>query len=56
MPLAVSDAQSVMPEQLVPSDLVYPDRIGETYSVDYTPPTAGTTFRMKTDEVLLFKC
>src|SRR5262249_20340132 len=32
-PLAVCHAQSVRPEELVPSDLVYRDRTGETYSV-----------------------
>src|SRR5262245_3358359 len=35
MPLAVADAQSVKPGQLVPSDLIYPHRVGETYSVRY---------------------
>ena len=32
-PLAVCDARTVDPEDLVPSDLVYRDRVGETYSV-----------------------
>jgi hypothetical protein len=32
-PLAVCDARSVDPHDLVPSDLIYPNRVGETYSV-----------------------
>ena len=32
-PLAVCDARSVAPEDLMPSDLIYRDRVGETYSV-----------------------
>jgi len=57
MPLAVCDALSVAPEQLVASDLVYKDRVGETYSVTYD---AGHRWyyvpRMEADEVLLLKC
>jgi hypothetical protein len=36
-PLAVCDARSVDPDDLVPSDLIYRDRVGETYSVTYKP-------------------
>src|SRR4051812_16085731 len=36
-PLAVCDARSVAPDDLVPSDLVYRDRVGETYAVRYNP-------------------
>jgi hypothetical protein len=57
MPLAVCDALTAKPEQLVPSDLVYKDRVGETYSVTYD---AGHRWyyvpRMEADEVLLLKC
>jgi hypothetical protein len=57
MPLAVADAQSVKPEQLIPSDLVYQNRVGETYSVTYD---AGHRWYyapgMETYEVLLLKC
>ena len=57
MPLAVADAQSVRPEQLVPSDLVYQSRIGETYSVTYDSAHRWYYVpRMETDEVLLLKC
>jgi hypothetical protein len=36
-PLAVCDARTIAPEDLIPSDLVYPDRRGETYGVAYNP-------------------
>jgi hypothetical protein len=56
-PLAVCDAQSVVPEDLVASDLIYPDRIGETYSVVYRPAHRWYYFsKMSPDEVLLLKC
>jgi hypothetical protein len=56
-PLGVCDATSVGPDQLVPSDLVYRHRLGETYSVTYNP--AHRWFyvpEMRTDEALLLKC
>ena len=34
-PLAVCNAQTVKQEQLIASDLVYPHRVGETYSVTF---------------------
>lgn len=57
MPLAVCDASTVSPHQLVPSELVYLNRIGKTYLVRfdvrhrwfYVP-------EMEVDEVLLLKC
>ena len=56
-PLAVCDAQTVKPEQLVASDLVYPDRIGETYSVTFDPEHRWFYVpEMRADEVLLLKC
>ena len=36
-PLAVCDARTVDPDDLVPSDLVYRERVGETYSVTLQP-------------------
>ena len=56
-PLAVCDATTIRAEDLVPSDLVYQHRVGETYSVKYNP--AHQWFyvpRMRTDEALLLKC
>jgi hypothetical protein len=56
-PLAVCDAYSVKSSDLVPSDLVYPNRVGETYSVVFDP--AHRWFyvpEMRADEALLLKC
>ena len=56
-PLAFADARSVAPGDLVASDLVYPDRVGETYAVKYNP--AHKWFYapgMQPDEALLLKC
>ena len=56
-PLAVCDATTIRADDLVPSDLVYPHRVGETYSVRYNP--AHQWFyvpRMQPDEALLLKC
>ena len=36
-PLAVCDAHSIAPTDLVAGDLVYRNRIGETYAVTYNP-------------------
>jgi hypothetical protein len=56
-PLAVCDAGSVDKEDLIPSDLIYPNRIGETYSVSYRPSHQWFYFRgMRADEALLLKC
>jgi hypothetical protein len=56
-PLAVCDAKSVDPADLVPSDLVYRDRIGETYSVKYNPAHRWYYVpQMRRDEALLLKC
>ena len=56
-PLAVCDATTIDMADLVPSDLVYAHRVGETYSVKYNP--AHRWFyvpRMQPDEALLLKC
>jgi hypothetical protein len=57
MPLAMCDAASVAPGDLVASDLIYPDRRGETYQVRFN--TAQRWYwlpQMMTDEALLLKC
>jgi hypothetical protein len=36
-PLAVCDARTIVSSDLLPSDLVYPDWTGETYSVAFNP-------------------
>jgi hypothetical protein len=56
-PLAVCDAGSVAPADLVPSDLVYRDRVGETYGVTYNPAHRWFYLpEMQPDEALLLKC
>jgi hypothetical protein len=36
-PLAVCDARSIKPDDVIPSDLVYPDWTGETYAIAFSP-------------------
>jgi len=56
-PLAVCDATSISSEDLVPSDLVYPHRVGETYSVKFNPAHRWYYVPgMQRDEALLLKC
>jgi hypothetical protein len=56
-PLAVCDARTATPNELVASDLVYPHRVGETYSVKYNPDHRWFYVpRMTADEILLLKC
>ena len=55
-PLAVCDSRTVAAGDLIPSDLVYRERVGETYSVKYNP--AHNWYyapEMRRDEVLLLK-
>ena len=56
-PLAVADARSVAFEDFVASDLVYRDRVGETYNVNHAPRHRWFYApAMTPDEVLLLKC
>lgn len=56
-PLAVCDAASVEPRDLVASERRYPDRVGEIYVVTYSPNHRWFYFpRMQRDEALLIKC
>src|SRR5579884_370203 len=55
-PLALCDARTVEPEDLVPSDLVYKNRVGETYSVTYNPKHEWYYApELRRDEALLLK-
>ena len=55
-PLAVCDARTVDPDDLVPSDLVYRERVGETYSVTWNPAHQWYYVpEMRRDEALLLK-
>jgi hypothetical protein len=57
MPLAVCDARTIAPDDLVPTDLKYPDRTGEVHSLAFNPAQRWYYFpRMRADEVILLKC
>ena len=56
-PLALCDARSIAPDDLIATDLLYRDRIGEIYYVRHS--LAHRWFyapRMSRDEVLLLRC
>ena len=56
-PLALCDAESLEEGNLVASDLRYPDRTGETYSVTYNPGQRWFYFpKMTADEFVLIRC
>lgn len=56
-PLAMCDGQTVAEGDLVASDLIYPSRRGETYSVKYNPNHRWFYFPdMTPDEAILLKC
>ncbi len=56
-PLAVAEAGSVRVDDLVPSDLIYPNRIGETYNVLFNPAHRWHYVKeQRPNEVLLLKC
>ena len=56
-PLAVTDARSVAQHDLVATDLVYPDRLGEIYYVKFNPQHKWFYApAMRNDEVMLIKC
>lgn len=56
-PLAVCDARTIRPEDLVTTDLRYRDRLGEIYSLRFNPGHRWFYYsRMRPDEVMLLKC
>lgn len=56
-PLALCDARSVEPDDLVAQDLIYRDRVGEIYGVTYNPAHRWYYVpEMLRDEALLLKC
>jgi hypothetical protein len=56
-PLALADARSIAPEDFVATDLKYPDRTGEIYSVTFNPRHRWYYFpRMEPGEAVLIKC
>ena len=56
-PLALCDASTLSEENLVASELRYPDRTGETYAVTYNPAQRWYYFpRMMPEEAVLIRC
>ena len=55
-PLAICDAQSLAPADLVVSERRYPGRIGQTYAITHNPAHRWYWFpHMRPDEALVFK-
>jgi hypothetical protein len=55
-PLAIADAQSLSPSDMVVTERRYPDRIGQTSAITYNPAHRWYWFpRMRPDEALVFK-
>src|SRR5262245_45752337 len=55
-PLAICDARSLSPENLVVSERRYPHRIGQTYAITYNAEHRWYWFpQMRRDEALVFK-
>lgn len=56
-PLAVCEARSIRPRDLIPTELRYRDRIGEVYSLRFNPDHRWFYFpSMQANEALLLKC
>ncbi|WP_013320533.1 CmcJ/NvfI family oxidoreductase [Gloeothece verrucosa] len=56
-PIAVCDGQTIALTDFMAADLVYRERVGETYLVSYNPAQRWYYFpQMRRDEVLLLKC
>ena len=55
-PLALADAASVGPDELIATDQVFPDRVGEIYTLAYAPGQRWYWVpQMQRDEVVLIK-
>ncbi len=55
-PLALADASSIHPGDLIATDQVFPDRVGKIYHLTYAPSQRWHYApRMTPDEVLLIK-
>lgn len=56
-PLAVCDARSIAETDLIAQDLIYRDRVGETYALAYNRSHRWVYFpEMRREEALLIKC
>jgi len=55
-PLAICNARTLSPDNLVISERRYPDRVGQTYAITYNPAHKWYWFpRMRREEALVFK-
>jgi len=55
-PLAIVDARSIAPEDVIAAERRFPHRVGEIYMFQYNPAHRWTFFpRMRRDEALVFK-
>jgi hypothetical protein len=55
-PLAIADARSLAPRDLIRAERRYPHRVGETYRIGYNPDHRWFYFpQMRRDEALVFK-
>jgi hypothetical protein len=55
-PLAIADARSIAPEDLLVAERRYPHRVGQTYRLKYSPRHRWFYFpQMRRDEALVFK-
>src|SRR5438132_2795584 len=55
-PLAICDARSLSPADLVISERIYPNRVGQTYAITYNPEHVWYWFpHMRREEALVFK-
>jgi hypothetical protein len=55
-PLAIIDARSIAPDDLIAAERRFPDRVGEIYMIQHNPAHRWTCFpRMTRDEALVFK-
>ena len=55
-PLAICDARTLSPDDLVVSERRYPNRVGQTYAIKYNPRHQWYWFpRMRREEALVFK-
>jgi len=56
-PLALCDARTIAADDLIASDLIYRDKVGETYALSYSPAHRWFYFpKLRRDEVVLIKC
>lgn len=55
-PLAIADASTIAPADLIACDIVYPDRVGEIYELRHHPRQRWYYFpKMRPSEALVFK-